>query len=44
VKTARVLLGTAAFGGPNFLSPDHVKRIHTRPDEEYRRKMIEGAS
>jgi rhamnose utilization protein RhaD (predicted bifunctional aldolase and dehydrogenase) len=44
VKTARVLIDTAAFGGPNFLSPDHVKRIHTRPDEEYRRKIIEGAS
>ena len=44
VKTARVLIDTAAFGGPNFLSPEHVKRIHTRPDEEYRRRMIEGAS
>jgi len=42
VKTAQVLIDTAAFGGPNFLSPDHVKRIHTRPDEEYRRRVIEG--
>lgn len=42
VKTARVLLGTAAFGGPNFLAPEHVQRIHTRPDEQYRRRMLEG--
>jgi rhamnose utilization protein RhaD (predicted bifunctional aldolase and dehydrogenase) len=43
VKTARVLIDTAAFGGPNFLSPENVKRIHTRPDEKYRRRIIEGA-
>lgn len=40
VKTARILLGTCAFGGPNFLSPEHVRRIHTRPDEKYREKQI----
>jgi rhamnose utilization protein RhaD (predicted bifunctional aldolase and dehydrogenase) len=39
VKTARVLLGTASFGGPHFLSPEAVSRIHTRPDEAYRRKQ-----
>lgn len=37
-KTARVLLGTYALGGPHFLSPAAVARIHTRPDEQYRRK------
>ena len=42
VKTARVLLGTYALGGPNFLSSDAVARIHTRPDEEYRRKEWSG--
>jgi rhamnose utilization protein RhaD (predicted bifunctional aldolase and dehydrogenase) len=40
VKTARVLLGTYAFGGPHFLTEKHVARIHTRPDELYRRKQI----
>lgn len=38
VKAARVLLGTFALGGPHFLSPAAVERIHTRPDELYRRK------
>jgi rhamnose utilization protein RhaD (predicted bifunctional aldolase and dehydrogenase) len=40
VKTARILLGTYAFGGPNFLTEDNVRRIHTRPDEHYRQKQI----
>jgi rhamnose utilization protein RhaD (predicted bifunctional aldolase and dehydrogenase) len=40
VKTARVLLGTYAVGGPRFLSGDNVDRIHTRPDEAYRRKLL----
>jgi rhamnose utilization protein RhaD (predicted bifunctional aldolase and dehydrogenase) len=39
VKAARVLLGTVAFGGPNFLSAEAAARIHTRPDEHYRRKL-----
>jgi rhamnose utilization protein RhaD (predicted bifunctional aldolase and dehydrogenase) len=40
VKTARVLLGTYALGGPQFLSSENVARIHTRPDEEYRQKQL----
>lgn len=40
VKTARVLLGTYALGGPNFLTQDNVDRIHTRPDEHYRQRQI----
>jgi len=40
VKTARVLLGTYALGGPNFLSLEAVERIHTRPDEERRRARL----
>lgn len=40
VKTARVLLGTYAAGGPRFLSPQDVARIHTRPDELYRRQQL----
>ena len=39
VKTARVLLGTYALGGPHFLSPESAARIHTRPDERYRRQL-----
>jgi rhamnose utilization protein RhaD (predicted bifunctional aldolase and dehydrogenase) len=40
VKTARVILGTYAMGGPRFLTPENVARIHTRPDESYRQKLI----
>jgi rhamnose utilization protein RhaD (predicted bifunctional aldolase and dehydrogenase) len=42
VKAARILLGTAAFGGPNFLSDANVQRIYTRPDEKYRERGILG--
>jgi rhamnose utilization protein RhaD (predicted bifunctional aldolase and dehydrogenase) len=38
VKTARVILGTYALGGPHPMTPEAVARIHTRPDELYRRK------
>ena len=41
-KTARVLAGTFQFGGPNYLCEADVDRIHTRPDEALRKKMIEG--
>lgn len=40
VKTARILLGTYAAGGPHFLTAKQVDRIHTRPDEAYRRKLL----
>ena len=40
VKTAKILLGTYAMGGPHFLPDEHVNRIETRPDEHYRRKVI----
>ena len=39
VKSARVIAGTYAMGGPNFLSPQSVDRINTRPDEKYRRQV-----
>jgi rhamnose utilization protein RhaD (predicted bifunctional aldolase and dehydrogenase) len=39
VKSCRILLGTAAFGGPRFLSDSDVARIHTHPGELYRRKL-----
>lgn len=40
VKTARVLMGTYALGGPHFMTPQAVERIHTRPDEHYRQAII----
>ncbi len=40
VKTARTLLGTFAAGGPNFMAERDVARIHTRPDELYRRQQL----
>jgi rhamnose utilization protein RhaD (predicted bifunctional aldolase and dehydrogenase) len=40
VKTARILLGTYALGGPRFLSPTDVARIATRPDEGPRRAKL----
>jgi rhamnose utilization protein RhaD (predicted bifunctional aldolase and dehydrogenase) len=40
VKTCRVLAGTYAFGGPRFLRDEDVQRIHTRPDELYRRQQL----
>jgi len=40
VKAARVLLGTYIMGGPHFLTASSVDRIHTRPDELYRRKLL----
>jgi rhamnose utilization protein RhaD (predicted bifunctional aldolase and dehydrogenase) len=38
VKTARVILGAYALGGPHFMNAEAVARIHTRPDEQYRRQ------
>lgn len=40
VKAARILLGTYTLGGPHFLSAEAVARIHTRPDEAYRRRRL----
>jgi rhamnose utilization protein RhaD (predicted bifunctional aldolase and dehydrogenase) len=37
-KAARVLLGTYVLGGPHFMTQAAVDRIHTRPDEAYRRQ------
>lgn len=39
VKSARILLGTYAVGGPNFLHQADVDRIIVRPDEEFRREL-----
>lgn len=41
-KTAKVLAGTLQFGGPNYMTEEQVERIHTRPDEAQRKKLIEN--
>lgn len=40
-KSCRILSGTMQFGGPHFMSERDVLRIHTRPDEAYRRKIAD---
>lgn len=40
VKAARILIGTYALGGPHFLSAATIDRIHTRPDEHYRQRIL----
>lgn len=41
VKAARILLGALQSGQPlHFLSPEEVQRIHTRPDEHYRQRLL----
>ena len=39
-KTARIFLGSEALGGAKGLTPKHVARIDSRPDEHYRQKML----
>lgn len=40
VKAARVLIGAYNLGGPHFMSQQAVDRIHTRPDEHYRQRLL----
>ncbi len=40
VKLARILIGTYALGGPNFLTNKQVERIATRPDELLRAEQF----
>jgi len=42
VKSAEILWGALAIGGPVFLSEEQVMHIYRRPDEIYRRKMFTG--
>jgi rhamnose utilization protein RhaD (predicted bifunctional aldolase and dehydrogenase) len=41
-KWARILVGTYALGGPQFMPENEVERIDRRLDEHYRRKQISG--
>jgi len=42
VKAARVLLGAHAMGGPKYMRDSDADRIHVRPDEAYRRRILDG--
>jgi rhamnose utilization protein RhaD (predicted bifunctional aldolase and dehydrogenase) len=41
-KWAKVLQGTYALGGPNYLTAQNVERIDSRLDEHYRRGRLTG--
>lgn len=41
-KWSKILLGTYALGGPNYMPEEEAQRIDKRLDEEYRRKMLAG--
>jgi rhamnose utilization protein RhaD (predicted bifunctional aldolase and dehydrogenase) len=41
-KAARMFIGAAQLGGPNFMSEESVARIATRPDELYRQRLLRG--
>lgn len=40
-KAAKVFVGAALLGGPNFLSDSDVANIAGRPDELYRQRLLE---
>ncbi len=42
VKSARIVAGAYALGGPRFLTQKDVERIHTRPDEARRKAKWVG--
>ena len=41
-KTARILIGTYALGGPRYFTAERTNQIANRPDEKYREKIIFG--
>lgn len=43
-KWAKIILGTYALGGPNFLPAGQAERIDNRLDEHYRRQQLQGAA
>lgn len=42
-KHARIMAGALAAGGPVFLTPEQADSLDTRPDEEYRRRVLGGS-
>jgi rhamnose utilization protein RhaD (predicted bifunctional aldolase and dehydrogenase) len=43
-KWAKILAGTYALGGPNYLPDQQAERIDNRLDEHYRRRQLHGAA
>ena len=43
-KWAKIIVGTYALGGPNFLPDAQSERIDNRLDEHYRRQQLHGAA
>ena len=43
-KWAKIIVGTYALGGPNFLPDAQSARIDNRLDEHYRRQQLHGAT
>jgi ribulose-5-phosphate 4-epimerase/fuculose-1-phosphate aldolase len=41
-KWARILLGTYALGGPQYMPDEEAARIDNRLDEHYRRRQLTG--
>jgi rhamnose utilization protein RhaD (predicted bifunctional aldolase and dehydrogenase) len=41
-KWSKILLGTYALGGPNYMPEEEAERIDNRLDEIYRRKVLVG--
>jgi rhamnose utilization protein RhaD (predicted bifunctional aldolase and dehydrogenase) len=41
-KWSKILMGTYAFGGPNYMPEEEAQRIDHRLDEVYRRKVLQG--
>ena len=41
-KAANVWVAASTLGGPVFMTPEHVARIATRPDEAHRRRILES--
>lgn len=40
VKSARIVLGALAAGGASAMADEHTERIHSRPDENFRRLLL----
>lgn len=40
-KAASIWATAAALGGPVFMTPEHVARIATRPDEAHRKRVLD---
>ena len=41
-KWAKIIVGTYALGGPNYLPETQAARIESRPDEHYRRRQLQA--